>query len=101
MGMSRVGQRWVSTLVGPWAGLLLICLLLSGGWAQAARAPESQPDWRNTTYPVTCDGIVPGGFQATLVAGSGRVPADAGRPPHYDPFDVRPGARAGGRTAGV
>jgi hypothetical protein len=100
MAMSRVGQRWVSTLVGPWAGLLLICLLLSGCWAQGARAPESQPDWRNTTYTVTCDGIVPGGFQATLVDGGGRVPADAGRPPHYDHYDVRLEATASGQIDG-
>jgi hypothetical protein len=100
MGMSRVGQRWVSTLVGPWAGLLLICLLLSGCWAQGARAPESQPDWRNTTYTVTCDGIVPGGFQATLVDGGARVLADAGRPPHYGHYDVRLEATARGRIDG-
>ena len=104
MSMSRVGQPWASALAGPWARLLLICLLLSGCGAQearqAARAPESQPDWRNTTYTVTCDGIVPGGFQATLVDGGARVPADAGRPPHYDHYDGQLEATASGDIDG-
>jgi hypothetical protein len=104
MRMSRVGQRWASALAGPWAGLLLICVLLSGCGAQgereAARARESRPDWRNATYTVTCDGIVPGGFRATLVDGGARVLADAGRPPHYDHYDVRLEATASGDIDG-
>ena len=49
---------------------------------------------------MTCDGIVPGGFPATVVDGSARVLADGSRPPHYDYYDVRVTATASGDVDG-
>ena len=48
-------------------------------------------DWSDTAYTLTCDGVVPGGFSATVVGGHARVPADESRPPHYAYYlvDVR------------
>jgi len=79
--------------------LALACLVPAGcasatptGTAHSAAPASPAVDWRNTTYTVTCDGIVPGGFRATVVGGTARVPADASRPPHYDHYDI--GVRA-------
>jgi hypothetical protein len=85
--------------------VVLGCLLLTGCADPAptggAAAPTVAPvDWRNTTYQVTCDGIVPEGFGATVVDGRARVPADAGRPPHYDHYDVSVTATASGDVDG-
>src|SRR3954447_24801733 len=103
--MSRSPSGAGTTLLRGRTIVSLACLLLAGcaSAEQTGTAPESTGaavDWRNTTYTVTCDGIVPGGFQATLVDGSGRVPADAGRPPHYDHYDVRLEATASGQIDG-
>jgi hypothetical protein len=57
-------------------------------------------DWLNRTYLVTCDGIVPDGFRATVVDGSARVLADGSRAPHYDHYDVRITATASGDLDG-
>ena len=82
---------------------VLACLLLPGCAREeptgAARAGTTT-DWRNTTYSVTCDGIVPEGFRAQVVDGSAVVPADAGEPPHYDHYHVRVLAAADGDLDG-
>ena len=85
--------------------LVLACLLLTGCASKApsgtAEAPTSTAtDWLNTTYTVTCDGIVPDGFRATVVDGAARVPADGSRPPYYDYYDVRVTATASGDVDG-
>jgi hypothetical protein len=85
--------------------VVLACLLLTGcasaepsGIAQVpARAAT---DWLNTTYTVTCDGIVPDGFRAPVVDGAARVPADGSRPPHYEHYDIRVTATASGDVDG-
>ncbi len=83
----------------------LACLLLPG-CASADRTGEAHTpaaaaaDWLNRTYTVTCDGIVPDGFPATVVDGSARVPADGSRAPHYEHYDVRVTARASGDVDG-
>jgi hypothetical protein len=68
------------------------CLLLA--------ACASRTDWANTAYTVTCDGIVPDGFRATVVDGVARVPADEAQPPHYDHYDVRVTDTASGDVDG-
>jgi hypothetical protein len=82
----------------------LACLLLAGCVSScrtgAERPPDAGVDWRNTTYTVTCDGIVPDGFRATVVDGSARVPADGSRPPHYEHYDIRVTATASGDVDG-
>ena len=87
------------------AVVALACLLLAGcasakpsGTAQVPAAAAT--DWLNTTYTVTCDGIVPDGFRATVVDGAARVPADGSRPPYYDHYDVRVTATASGDVDG-
>lgn len=74
---------------------VLVCLALAGcgaderaGSAPAAAAAAAV-DWRSTTYELTCDGIVPGGFRAQVVDGRASVPADGTRPPYYDHYEVR------------
>ena len=66
--------------------LVLACLLLTGCASRAPSGTAEVPtgaatDWLNTTYTVTCDGIVPDGFRATVVDGAARVPADGSRSP--------------------
>ena len=85
--------------------LVLACLLLTGCASRApsgtAEVPTSAAtDWLNTTYTVTCDGIVPDGFRATVVDGAARVPADGSRPPYYDYYDVGVTATASGDVDG-
>jgi hypothetical protein len=82
------------------------CLLLTGCTA-AERAGGAQPpaataaiDWLNTSYTVTCDGVVAGGFRAAIVDGSARVPADASRPPYYEHYDISITATASGDVDG-
>jgi hypothetical protein len=83
----------------------LACLLLAG-CASAEPTGSAEPpggataDWSNRTYTVTCDGVVPDGFRATVVDGVARVPADDSRPPHYDHYDVRVTATASGDVDG-
>src|SRR3954452_19568128 len=103
MSMSRV-VSW-ATVSRSRAVVILACLLLSGG-ATAQRTGAASPptgtavDWLNRTYQVTCDGIVPDGFRATVVDGSARVPADASRPPHYEHYDIRITGTASGDVDG-
>ena len=81
------------------------CLLLAG--CAAAERTGTAPvragaaaDRLNTTYTVTCDGIVPDGFRATVVDASARVLADSSRPPHYEYYDIRVTATASGDVDG-
>src|SRR4051812_31786293 len=99
-----MGRAWVE--VGSAVGLAA-CLLLAGcrgtgagGAAEHPAATTPPPDWRNTSYPITCDGVVPGGFRAPLVNGAARVPADVGDTPYYDSFDVRFEASTSGDVDG-
>jgi hypothetical protein len=97
---------------GSWAAVIrsrtvvaIGCLLLAGCASAkpsgTAQVPASAgTDWLNTTYTVTCDGIVPDGFHATVVDGAARVPADGSLPPFYEHYDIRVTATAGGDVDG-
>ena len=104
MSLSRSG--WAAAAFRGCTVVGLGCLLLTGCASAAQRTGTAQlpagpaVDWRNTTYTVTCDGIVPGGFRATVVDGSARIPADGSRPPHYEYYDIRVTATAGGDVDG-
>jgi hypothetical protein len=83
----------------------LACLVLaacaSAPRTGTARAGASAPvDWMNTTYRVTCDGVVPEGLRATVVDGSARVVADGSRAPFYDHYDIRVRGTATGDVDG-
>src|SRR5215212_1219476 len=103
MSMSRSGRG--TAVFRARTGVALACVLLAG-CASAERTGTAQvpagaaTDWLNRTYTVTCDGIVPGGLRATVVDGSARVPADDSRPPHYEHYDIRVTATAGGDVDG-
>jgi hypothetical protein len=102
MSMSRSGS---GAAVFRGGTLVALACLLLPGCASAQRTGEAhkQPvtaDWLNRTYMVTCDGIVPDGFRATVVDGSARVPADGSRPPHYEHYDIRVTATASGDVDG-
>jgi hypothetical protein len=103
MSMSRSGSG--AAVFRGRAVLALACLLLAG-CASAERTGTAQVpagaavDWLNTTYTVTCDGIVPDGFRATVVRGGARVAADGSRPPHYRHYDIQVTATATGDVAG-
>jgi hypothetical protein len=85
---------------------LVSCALLGGcapGQTSAGRtsaATSAQQDWRDATYHMSCDGIVPGGFDAKLVKGAAQVPADVSETPYYDDFDVHVEATATGDVDG-
>jgi hypothetical protein len=103
MSMSRSGSE--AAMSRRRTVVALVCLLLAGcgsaGRTGAREVPAGAAvDWLNTTYTVTCDGIVPGGFRATVVDGGARVHADSSRPPHYEHYDIRVGATAGGDVDG-
>jgi hypothetical protein len=103
MSVSRCGpgaavlrRRTVVALAG-----VLLAGCASGeptGTGQARAGADA--DWLNRTYTVTCDGLTPGGFRASVVDGAARVPADSSRPPHYDYYDVRVTATASGDVDG-
>jgi hypothetical protein len=95
--MSRSGSG--AAVVRGRAVLAMACLL-SAGCAATERSGTAQVDWQNTTYTVTCDGIVPDGFSATVVDGAVRVLADGSRPPHYDYYDIRVTGTATGDVDG-
>jgi hypothetical protein len=82
----------------------LVCLLLAGCGAdeRSPSAPAAAAvDWRSTTYELTCDGTVPGGFRAEVVDGRASVPADGTRGPRYDHYEVRVVATAAGDLDGA
>ena len=85
-----------------WVAPRAAVVLLLSGCAATPSTPSAptQTDWRNTTYTITCDGVVPDGFRATVVDGRARVPADPGRPPHYEHYDIQVTATAGGEVDG-
>jgi hypothetical protein len=102
MSMSRRGS---GAAVFRGGTLVALACLLLPGCASAQRTGEANDpavtaDWLNRTYMVTCDGIVPDGFRATVVDGSARVPADGSRPPHYEHYDIRITATASGDVDG-
>ncbi|MBB3086684.1 hypothetical protein [Geodermatophilus sabuli] len=86
--------------VGLAACLLAGCATAGGSGAAPGPSPEPEPDWPEATYSVTCDGIVPGGFEADLDGGAARVPADASRSPFYEYYDVWFEASASGDVDG-
>lgn len=83
---------------------VVVCVLLAGCATDepAPRAPTTAAprDWRNTTYRLTCDGIDPAGFTATLVNGSAQVPTEVSDTPDYLDFDVHLEATATGDLSG-
>jgi hypothetical protein len=91
----------------PWSAALRLaaCLLLAGCSAEhrseATRTAPVPPDWRDASYTITCDGVVPAGFPVTLRNGAARVPTDVSQTPYYDYFDVRFEAAASGDLAGI
>jgi hypothetical protein len=91
--LAAVGLAACGPKVDPGAG--------AGAAAGSSSAvARTKIDWRNATYTLTCDGISPGGFAATLVDGAAQVPADAGQTPYYDYFDVGFEAAARGDVDG-
>ena len=82
---------------------MLVCLLLAAcdaGDRSGTLPAAASVDWRATTYELTCDGVVPGGFRARVVDGEARVPADGSRPPFYEHYEVRVVATAEGDVDG-
>jgi hypothetical protein len=78
---------------------LAACALLAGcaGPSHDVQVQRQvQHDWRDATYTITCDGVVPDGFQATLHHGAATVPADASQTPYYQSYDVKLEADATG-----
>jgi hypothetical protein len=104
MSISESGSE-ASVIRGRSVVALGACLLLVG-CASAERTGGVQlpagaaSDWLNRTYTVTCDGIVPAGFRATVVDGVARVAADGSRPPNYEHYDIQVLATAGGDVDG-
>src|SRR3954454_3446874 len=74
---------------------LTACVLLAG--CADKTVPTSDRDWRNGTYTMTCDGVVPTGFQAKLHKGAASVQSDN---TDYQSFDVELEATASGDLDG-
>jgi hypothetical protein len=93
---------------GPLRGRAVVplaCLVLAGcagdGRTGTAHVAEgAATDWLNTSYTLTCDGVVPEGLRADVVDGAARVSGDVGRPPHYEYYDVHVRATATGDVDG-
>jgi len=113
MSIPQAGSARRRALRSPAAVALVACVLLAGcNSTEAGRSAAGPPsgtargdgaapgDWRNATYAMTCDGLSPAGFRATLHNGKARVPADVGQTPYYDYFDVRFEAQASGDVNG-
>ena len=104
MSWSRVEPRTAEKRALRGLAALVACVLLTGCASKgesAARVEQTAPhDWRNATYTMTCDEVVPDGFQAKLRNGAARVPADVGQNPYYDHYDVRFEADATGDVDG-
>jgi hypothetical protein len=103
--MSGSGTRSGTGLLRGCVVVALACLVPAGcagdgrtGTAQVAAGAAT--DWLNTTYTLTCDGLVPEGLRADVVDGAARVPADVCRSPHYDYYDVHVRATATGDVDG-
>jgi hypothetical protein len=58
---------------------------VAGARATTTSAPR---DWRNGTYRLTCDGIDPASFEASLVHGTAQAIADVSDSPDYVGYDV-------------
>jgi hypothetical protein len=93
-------RRLPTALIALVASLPAGCTAADGGGAAPTPSSATPVDWRDATYRVTCDEIVPDGFPATLVDGAARVPADASRSPYYDHYDVRLEGQAQGDVDG-
>ncbi|SEO83922.1 hypothetical protein [Trujillonella endophytica] len=109
MSVSQRGRRPLPTgRAAVLAGVLLAGCATGddgGDAAGASSTPSSAAttaaaDWLETTYTLTCDGLVPGGLRATVQGGVARVPADATRPPYYEHYDVRVAGTADGDLDG-
>jgi hypothetical protein len=82
---------------------LAACLLLAScadKTSHQAAPTTSAHDWRDATYTITCDGVVPDGFSAALHDGVAKVPADIGQTQFYDDFEIRLEATATGDLDG-
>lgn len=103
MSTSRSGSR---TSVSRGRTVVALTCVVLAGCASAERAGGTRvpagtsSDWRNTTYTVTCDGIVPGGLPADVVDGTARVDADSSRPPYFEHYDIEVAATASGDVDG-
>ncbi|WP_369135720.1 hypothetical protein [Modestobacter sp. I12A-02662] len=82
------------------AGCLLGGCAAPGGGAATDESSAAASGWRDASYRVTCDGIVPDGIPATLTGGAARVLADGSRPPYYDHYQIRLEAEARGDVDG-
>ncbi len=103
-GGPRTGAR-VRASLGATGLLLAGC---GGGGDQGAGADAvttadavATVDVRETTYDLTCDGVVPEGFTAQVRDGAVTVPADGSRPPFYDSYEVRVAGSAVGDLDGA
>jgi hypothetical protein len=94
---------------GAVAAGALICVVLAGcsGGQAGHTASRARPatvaadqNWRNASYRITCDGLVPRELQAKLVDGAARVPVDVSDSPSYDQLDVSLEATATGDVDG-
>lgn len=96
-------MRTLAGMRGRAAGGAVLLLLLAACSAEpdGAELPAAAAvDWRTTSYELTCDGVVPGGFRASVADGTASVPADGSRPPYYDSYEVRVVATAEGDVDG-
>jgi hypothetical protein len=78
---------------------LAACVLLAG-CAHRVHGTAVAHDWRDAQYTMTCDGVVPDGFQASLHHGAAKVAADVSQTPYYQSFDVELEATATGDLDG-
>lgn len=97
MPSSRPWRRLA--VAGALTAILVGCGPGETGPVSSTRQPATSlahPGWGDTTYRVTCDGLLPDHLRAKVVNGAARVPVDVSQSPYCTDRDVRLDAAATG-----
>lgn len=95
---ARISSLFIAIAVTAVSAILFVAC--SGPTGTSPASPERQADARNSTYTITCDGILSKGFQARLQNGEATVSGKEAGSPEYDHFEITYQASASGVVTG-